>query len=72
MLLGATKDVGQSKLEPYQYHSVYVAVTRSPGRLESLLKRGWKQFGDGDGLKETKAWTDDRVNIISPLMGARK
>ena len=66
-LLGAVREPGQSKLKPYQIASEYVAITRSPERLEPLLKRGWKQFKDGDGLKESKIWTDDHINIISPL-----
>ena len=66
-ILAAMKDDTRKKLEPYQYRSIYLAVTRSPGRLESLLKRDWKKLENGDGLKETKAWTDDHINIISSL-----
>lgn len=64
-LLGAMKNSNQAKLEPYQAHATCVAVTRSPGRLESLLNRNWQQFEHGDGLKEAKGWTDDHINILS-------
>jgi spermidine synthase len=68
-LLGAVQYSDQSKLKRYQYSSTYVALTRSSGRLEPLLKYGWKKFEKGDGLKVTKAWTDDHINIIRSLMG---
>ena len=66
-LLGATKDDRRTIIKPYQDNSIYMAVTRSPEQIEPLVKRGWKQLGNGDGLKHAEAWTDDHINIIGAL-----
>jgi hypothetical protein len=35
--------------------------------LKSLVGRGWIPLGPGDGLPEVIPWTDDHINILSPL-----
>jgi len=66
-LLGAVKDDTRATHESYQCRSIYMAITKSPERLESLLQRDWRKLENGDGLKEAKAWTDDHINIVSSL-----
>jgi hypothetical protein len=66
-LRGAMKGSDWTRLEPYQAVSSYVVLTRSPERLEPLVKRGWKQFRNGDGLEQTGIWTDNHINIIGSL-----
>ena len=57
----------QSQLRPYQAPSQCLVLARHPDRLEPLLDRGWVRLGPGDGLTEASPWTDDYINILSPL-----
>ena len=66
---GAMRFSDPRGLKSYESPSSWVVFARSSERLEPLLKRGWKKFENGDGLKVTKAWTDDHINIISSFKG---
>jgi spermidine synthase len=60
--------VKKEMLKKYQNTSNCVAVTRNPMRLQALIDRGWVMFSEKDGLPKVKPWTDDYVNILSPLI----
>ena len=57
----------QSDLKPFQQTSQCVALTAYPGNFRTLIDNGWIPFGDGDGLEKVASWTDDYINILSPL-----
>lgn len=72
-LFGAMNPIGdKKKLMRYQESANCVAIARNSVRLQSLIERGWKRFGNKDGLPGTKPWTDDHINIIKPLMEKTK
>ncbi len=58
----------KKRLEKYQTPPNCVVLTKNPRRLQSLVDRGWIMFGKKDGLGEVKPWTDDYIDVISPLM----
>lgn len=60
--------VGREMLKKYQNTSNCVAVARNPMRLRPLIDRGWIMFSEKDGLPEVKPWTDDYINILTPLL----
>jgi hypothetical protein len=62
----------KKKLKRYQEAPDCVAIARNPGRLQSLMERGWVRFSNHDDLFEVKPWTDDHINIIKPLMEKTK
>jgi hypothetical protein len=49
-----------------------VCNAKKPGRLQSLMERGWVRFSEDDGISKIKPWTDDYINIIKPLMEKTK
>jgi spermidine synthase len=57
----------QEKLGTYQLFPSLVAVAKNPERLKSLMNRGWIEFNEKDGLTKVKPWTDDYINVITPL-----
>ena len=72
-LFGAMNPIAdKEKLKRYQEAPDCVAIARNPGRLQSLMERGWVRFSNHDGLFEVKPWTDDHINIIKPLMEKTK
>ena len=44
-----------------------VVLALDPEDLKPLLALGWVPFGKNDGLNEPAFWTDDYINILSPL-----
>ena len=69
-LAGAMNIPSQARLHHYDISPQCVVLARSPERLKPLISRGWVRFDEHDGLRETAPWTDDYINILSPL-GAR-
>jgi hypothetical protein len=59
--------ISQAKVPPHGAASECVVLALDPQDLKPLLARGWVAFGDHDGLAETAFWTDDYINILSPL-----
>jgi hypothetical protein len=57
----------KTQLQANQSATWCVALARDPERLKGLVGRGWIPLGPGDGLNEVTAWTDDYINILSPL-----
>jgi spermidine synthase len=57
-------------LKEYEEESLYVVLANHSTQLEPLLNRGWKRFGDDDGLQNITAWTDDYINILATLKQA--
>ena len=53
---------------PFDNFAQCVVFAREAKTLEPLVRRGWGPFGEGDGLHKTVAWTDDYINILSPLI----
>jgi hypothetical protein len=51
----------------YQLFPSLVAVAKNPERLKTLINRGWVGFSDKDGLTKVRPWTDDYINVITPL-----
>jgi spermidine synthase len=60
--------VGRERLKKHENTSNCVAVARNPVRLQPLIDRGWRLFSEKDGLSTVKPWTDDYINILSPLI----
>ena len=58
----------KQRLEKYQTPPNCVVLARNPKRLRALVDQGWIMFSKKDGLGEVKPWTDDYINVISPLM----
>jgi protein-L-isoaspartate O-methyltransferase len=56
------------KLGRYQLFPNLVAVAKNPERLKPLINRGWFRFSEKDGLPKLRPWTDDYIDIITPLM----
>jgi hypothetical protein len=56
------------KLKVHEYATWCVVLARNPERLQPLLSRGWKLLGKDDGLNEAAPWSDDYINILSPLI----
>jgi hypothetical protein len=61
------KPVAQSNLKTYQIRSRCVALTKRPELLQPLISKGWVAFGKEDTLDDVAPWTDDYINILSPL-----
>jgi hypothetical protein len=58
----------KTALKAHQSATWCVALARNPARLTNLVERGWIPFGPDDGLRqEATPWTDDYINILSPL-----
>jgi hypothetical protein len=60
----ATRD----KLKYYQNATWCVALAKDPERLQPLVNRGWIRLGKDDGLTGIAPWTDDYINILTPLI----
>ena len=45
----------------------YAILARSRDDLAPYLARNWKAMKEGDGLPDSRVWTDDYVNILVPL-----
>jgi len=60
--------IPKQRLEKYQTPPNCVVLTRNPKRLQILMDQGWIMFSKKDGLSDVKPWTDDYINVISPLM----
>jgi len=56
------------KLKTYENATWCVVLAKHSERLQPLLSRGWKPFGNDDGLNETASWSDDYINILAPLI----
>jgi hypothetical protein len=68
-LLGVMNVPPQKRdLRPYETPSQCVVLTKDAIRLERFIKLGWITFGNGDGLEKVRPWTDDYVNILTPLV----
>lgn len=59
--------VSKDKLKSYNTTSQCVVLAWNHAQLQPLIDRGWIAFGSRDGLKEVIPWTDDYVNMLSPL-----
>lgn len=59
--------VPQAMVPPNGAASSCVVLARDQQDLRQLLARGWVAFGINDGLDEPAFWTDDYINILSPL-----
>ena len=57
----------RSTLNPYDRPAQCVVFSRSAKNLQPLIQRGWILLGHNDDLPETAYWTDDYINILSPL-----
>lgn len=57
---------------PYNCYAQCVVLSRSAKNLQPLKDRGWIALGAGDGLAKTVAWSDDYINILSPLLAGIK
>jgi hypothetical protein len=66
-LAGAMNGSRDGNLKVYESKSLYVALTKYSERLEPLLDRGWKLFGEDDGLKCISPWTDDHIDILASM-----
>jgi hypothetical protein len=53
---------------PYDCWARCVVFSRAAKNLEPLIQRGWHPLGEGDGLPKTVVWSDDYINILSPLL----
>jgi len=72
-LFGAMNPIiGRERLKKYENTSNCVAVARNPMRLRPLTDRGWRLFGENDGLSRVRPWTDDYINILAPLIEKMK
>ncbi len=49
-----------------------VAFSRKAENLQPLRQRGWVSLAEAEGLEKTAAWTDDYINILSPLFSRLK
>lgn len=54
-------------LKPYEQYSWCAVLASNPGLLKPLVKKGWIPFGEDDGLPQVLPWTDDYINILSPI-----
>ncbi|MBP1715152.1 MAG: hypothetical protein H6Q42_3355 [Deltaproteobacteria bacterium] len=45
-----------------------VAISRAPERLAPLLEKGWIADGKGGSSEKVSPWTDEYINIFSPLI----
>jgi hypothetical protein len=57
----------KQKTGNYQLFPSLVAIARNPERLKTLIDRGWVGFSEKDGLTKVRPWTDDYINVITPL-----
>lgn len=55
------------KLEGYQTPPNCVVLAKNPKRLQTLIDQGWIMFSKKDGLGHVRPWTDDYIDVISPL-----
>jgi SAM-dependent methyltransferase len=49
-----------------------VAFSRKAENLQPLRERGWVSLAEAEGLEKTVPWTDDYINILSPLFSRFK
>ncbi len=56
----------------FPVRTVYAALSRDAEAIRSLAERGWTPFGNGDGLPACRAWSDDYINILIPLIENRR
>ena len=57
-----------SELPSYKKRSQCVVLSRNRDRLETLIQQGWTPLGPNDGLDVVTPWTDDYIDVISPLV----
>jgi spermidine synthase len=57
----------KGKLEGYQTPPNCVVLAKNPKRLQTLVDQGWIMFSKKDGLGHVRPWTDDYIDVISPL-----
>jgi spermidine synthase len=55
------------KLEGYQTPPNCVVLAKNAKRLQALIDQGWIMFSKKDGLGHARPWTDDYIDVISPL-----
>ncbi len=68
-LYGVMNNMAPSRrLERYQTPPNCVVLAKNPKRLQVLMDQGWIMFSKKDGLGDVKPWTDDYIDVISPLM----
>jgi len=60
--------IRKENLKSHQNATKCVVLTRDPGRLDPLLKRGWVALEKADGFAAMTPWTDDYVNVLHPLI----
>ncbi len=58
----------KAALGKYDCPAKCVVFARNAKNLQPLMKRGWVPLGKADGLPKAMPWTDDYINILSPLM----
>ena len=56
----------------FPVRTVYAAFSRDADAIHSLAAKGWMPFGDQDGLPVCRAWSDDYINILIPLIENRR
>jgi SAM-dependent methyltransferase len=58
----------KASLGKYDFPTKCVVFARQSKDLQALMQRGWVPLGEGDGLPKAVPWTDDYINILSPLI----
>lgn len=66
-LAGVMNIPDQAKRGHQEVSPQCVVLARHPERLQPLLNRHWVALGKNDGLPEVAFWTDDYINILTPL-----
>ena len=62
----------QATLTIYNRSAICVAFSRNTEKLQPLIQRGWIPLGANDGVGPAAPWTDDYINILSPLIARFK
>jgi spermidine synthase len=62
----------KASIGKYDSPALCVVFSRKAANLQPLIQRGWVPFSDHDGIAKTVPWTDDYINILSPLLGSFK
>lgn len=66
-LAGVMNIRDHTKCGPQEISPQCLVLARHPERLQPLLARNWVPLGKDDGLPEVAFWTDDYINILTPL-----
>jgi hypothetical protein len=61
------KPLSRDNLRPYEMPSQCVILSTTANSLESLLSSHWVDLTTAEAIKPSKLWTDDYINLLSPL-----